>query len=104
ELAGDADAAAAFDLPFDRDVRGDQRFLAGNARFGARRRSAGGNGSELGFGRSVEANRFPGFRGGRRVRAGGGIVFPDGHGGTYPEDERSRLALNAGRGNCFVAL
>src|SRR5579862_1331755 len=39
ELAGDADAATAFDLALDRDVGGNQRFLARTRGFRTRRRS-----------------------------------------------------------------
>ena len=56
ELAGDADAAAAFDLAFDRDVGGDQRFLAGQARLracarGSSHRAGGGGGPRRSGGR-----------------------------------------------------
>ena len=61
ELAGDAYAAAAFDLAFDGDVGGDQRFLAGQAGVGACHRSDVGAGDELGLRRSVEPGRFTRF-------------------------------------------
>ena len=59
ELAGDAHAAAAFDLAFDGDVGGDQRFLAGQAGVGACDWSGSGAGDKLGFRRRVVRGPAP---------------------------------------------
>ena len=76
ELAGDADAAAAFDLAFDRDVGGDQRFLAGQARLlGAcdrRSRRAGGARSGVAGGGGARTRASTERRAGP-VRSGVGV-------------------------------
>ena len=82
ELAGDAHAAAAFDLAFDGDVGGDQRFLAGQAGVGTcDRRDWRGVAASSGF--DGASNRTGSLvRGGRRGGwPGGRIVFPEGHDG-----------------------
>src|SRR5258706_12120491 len=75
EVAGDAYAAAAFDLAFDCEIGRDQGFLAGQAGVGAHHWIESGSRSGNGGGgfrppRGRGPGRVPPFRG--RVRAGPG--------------------------------
>src|SRR5258706_15720687 len=102
EVAGDAYAAAAFDLAFDCEIGRDQGFLAGQAGVGAHHwiesgSRSGNGGGGLGLRRSVEPDRFPRFEGRLRSRPGGHIVFPESHdgslfrGGTFQASAKRRL-------------
>ena len=103
ELAGDAYAAAAFDLAFDGDVGGDQRFLAGQAGVGA----CDGRGRRgWGRARASTARRtgpVPSVRGPAWGSAGGPYCLSRWTWrGPIREGGVSRLARKAGGGNANV--
>jgi hypothetical protein len=94
EAAGDAYAAAAFDLAFDGDVGSDQRFLASvslSARnHGSRRGRRSGSVSDFRLrcgGVSVETWGLVNIGGEVRRGLGGGAFFPEGHGGNLVVNE-----------------